>query len=143
MHHGTFQRWSGLCAHGRGLFQLWLWRGLVHQLFPVAAFLDARAHSADLGILLDDEIRPALRAGLGNGHVRCGEIAVGIARAAVKHARPPAASGAAATNEFALVAFGAFNPQRDRPRVLALWIRRASDEFTVAAVFLHQALAAC
>ena len=71
-----------------------------------------------------------------------GEVAIGIARAAIENARSATATGAAAADKFSFVALGAFDAERDRPRVLAFWIPSAANEFAVAAVFFDQALAA-
>jgi len=60
---------------------------------PVAAFLEAGAEIAVLGALLDDERRAALRARLGDWLVGSSEVAIGIARAAVKNAAAPASFG--------------------------------------------------
>src|SRR5262245_31704728 len=94
-------RESGFAAHGLGDFG---GLRLVHQLFPVAAFLDAGADLADLRILLDDELRAALGARLGDRHVGRGEVAIGIPRAAVENARAAAATSAAAADKFPFVA---------------------------------------
>src|SRR5690242_10762732 len=131
---------SGFHAGGLG-FRL---RSFGGELLPVAAFFQAGAHSADLGFFLDDEWRAAFGTGLGDRHVRRGEIAVGIARTAVKDARASsaAASGAAAANKLALVALGAFDAQGDGARVLALGVGGAADKFAEAAVLFYETAAA-
>src|SRR5260370_41657628 len=100
-----------LRAHRRrGFFGL-RWHGVCYHGLTVAAFFQATAHYADLGLLLHDERRAALRARLGQRHMRRREIAIGIPRAAVEDAWPPAPAlaGAAAPHEFALIAFRAFD----------------------------------
>ncbi len=99
---------------------------------------------ADLGPLLDDERRAALRARLRDRHVRGGEIAIRVTGTTVENTRASAAAfaGAAAADEFSFVALRAFDAHGYGPRVLALRIAGASDEFTEAAVFFHQPIAA-
>src|SRR6267378_7754806 len=136
---------SGLGRHGHWDFLGGcLRRHFGDQLFPVATFLETGVNGADLGALLDDEWRAALRAGLRDGHVRGGEIAIRIARAAVENARASATAlaGAAPADEFAFIALRAFNAHGDWPRVLALRIAGAADELAEAAVFFHEAVAA-
>src|SRR5437667_6293448 len=61
---------SGLHRYGHGsFFWLRLWLGFGNQLLPIAAFFEASMDGADLGALLDDERRFALRAWLGDGHM--------------------------------------------------------------------------
>src|SRR6266481_3505467 len=136
---GLFLRcsWSGLCRHGhRSFFRLRLRLSFGNQLLPIAAFLEAGVDGADLGPLLDDERRAALRARLGDGHVRGSEIAIRITGTTVENTRASAAAfaGAAAADEFPFVALRAFDAHGDRPRVLALRIAGASDELAEAAV---------
>src|SRR6267143_2965058 len=136
---------SGLGSHGHGNFLgRRLRRCFGDQFFPVATFLEAGVNGADLGTLLDDERRAALRAGLRDGHVRGGEIAIRVARAAVENARASAATlaGAATPDELAFIALRAFDAHGDGPRVLALRIAGAADEFAEAAVFFHETVAA-
>src|SRR5450631_3153955 len=129
------------CRHGNGLF-----RGDHRRLsfgsenFPVATFLEASAHRADLGALLHDERRAALGARFGDGHVRRGEIAIRITRTAVENARTAAStfSCAAAAHKFALVALGTLDAHGDRPRVFALGITGAADKFAEASVLFYQ-----
>src|SRR6266404_966992 len=59
--------------------------------FPVASFLDARPEIPVLGALLYDERRATLRAGLVDRFVRSGEVAIGVAAAAVENAAATAA----------------------------------------------------
>src|SRR5216684_9188747 len=127
----------------RGFFRLRRHWVCYHGL-PVAAFFQATPHRADLGLLLHDERRAALRARLGQRHMRRREIAVGIARAAVENVctSSTALAGAAAPHKFALIALRAFDAHGDRPRVLALRISGATDELAKAPVLLHQAVAA-
>src|SRR5207245_1778861 len=99
-------------------------------------------HGAGLGALLNDERRAALRASLRDGHVRSGEVAIRIPRTAIENARAATSAGAAAADEFAFLALRALNTQGDRPRVFALGVSRATDEFAEAAVLFHQAVAA-
>src|ERR1700741_4917703 len=113
-------RASGLCAHGCGFFWLGLRFRFGSKLFPVAALFQASSHGADFGFFLDDEWSAAFGARLGDGHVRRGEIAIGITRTAVEDARTAAATSAAATDEFAFVALGTFDAHGDRARVFAL-----------------------
>ena len=110
--------------------------------FPIAAILDAGAEVALLRALLDDERRAALRTWLVDGLVRSGEIAVWITAAAVENSATAFAARGAATDKFAFVALGAFDAERDRPRVLAFRIAGAADEFAEAAVLLDEAVAA-
>lgn len=86
------------------------------------------------GALLDYEWRAAFRARLVDGFVRRGEIAIGIAAAAVENASGAAAAGNAAAHEFAFIAFRAFDAESDGARVLALRIIRAADEIAEAAL---------
>ena len=118
--------------------------GFGSEYFPVAAFLQAGVDNADLGFLFDDERRAALGARLGHGHERRREIAIGIARAAVKDAWTAAAtfSGAAAADEFAFMTLRTFDAQGDGARVFALGIAGAADELAEAAVFFDEAVAA-
>ena len=91
-------------------------------------------------LLFDDEGRVALRARLGDGHVRSGEIAIGVARATVENARAAAAtfSGAAALHKFAITALRAFDAHGDGASVFALGIVGTADEVAVAAVFFDE-----
>src|SRR5229473_2086030 len=134
-----------LCANGRhGLFRLGLRLNFGDKPLPVAAFFQAGVYCADLAAFLDDERCSALRARLGDGHVRRSEIAIRITRAAVEHARPATAAfaRAPAAHEFSFVAFRAFDAHGDWARVLALRVSRAADEFAEAAVFFHQPVTA-
>src|SRR5208283_3976063 len=94
-----------------------------------------------LALLLHNERRTALRAGLGDGHVRCGEIAVRIPRTAIEHAHPsaPALAHACALHKLAFLALRALDAQGDWPRVLALRIPVAADELAEPSVLFHQA----
>src|ERR1700730_9980248 len=56
------------------------------QRLPVATLFQTTAHDADLGFLFHNERRAALRARLVQRHVRRGEIAIRITRAAVENA---------------------------------------------------------
>src|ERR1700747_641534 len=78
--------------------------GIGYHGLPVAAFFQATAHDADLGFLLHNERRAALRARLGQRHMRRGEIAIGISRTAVENTWTSASAlaGAASPHEFAL-----------------------------------------
>src|SRR5216684_628138 len=127
----------------RGFFRLRRHR-VCHHGLPVAAFLQACAHRADLGLLLHNERRAAFRARLGQRHMRRREIAVGIARAAVENVctSSTALAGAAAPHKFALIALRAFDAHGDRPRVLALRIPGAADELAEASALLYQVVAA-
>src|SRR3984893_5093568 len=133
-----------LRAHRRRRFFRLRWHRGCHHGLPVAAFLQATPHGADLRPLLDDKRRPALRARLGQRHMRCREIAIGISRAAVENARTSASAfaRAAAPHEFALIAFRALNPHRDWPCVLALRIAGAADELAEPPALLYQMVAA-
>lgn len=102
--------------------------------FPVAAFFYAGAEIALLGALLYDKRGAAFRAGLVDGFVRRGEIAIGIAAAAVENASGAASAGNAAAHEFAFIAFRTFDAEGDGARVLALRIIRAADEIAEAAL---------
>src|SRR5258708_2112936 len=136
---------SGLGCHGYGSFlRLCLRLSFGNKLLPITALFEARVDGADLGALLDDERRAALRARFGDGHVGRCEIAIRVTRAAVKHswAATTALSGAATAHEFTFVAFRAFNAHGDRARVLALRVSGAADEFAEAAAFLHEIIAA-
>src|SRR5260221_9591953 len=99
---------------------------------------------ADLGALFNNERRAALWARLGNRNERRGEIAIRITRAAIENAgtAPAAFASAAAAHEFAFGALRAFDAHGDRPRVLALRIAGAADEFAKAAVLFHKMIAA-
>ena len=101
--------------------------------FPIAFLVDAGAEIPLLRALLDYKGRAALRARLGDGLVRRREIAVRIPAATVEDAPCPASLRCAAPDKFALVAFRAFDPQRDRARVLALRIILAAHEISEAA----------
>src|SRR5467141_1201034 len=146
--HGTVSLNAGgseLGCHGhRSFLRLCLRLGLRDKLLPITSFFEAGVYGADLGALLDDERRTALRAGFGDGHVGRCEIAIRVTRAAVEHswAATAALAGAATTHEFAFVAFRTFNTHGDRARVLALRVAGAADEFAEAAAFLHEILAA-
>src|SRR5439155_10158296 len=84
----------------------------------------------------------ALRAWFGEGLDRSREVPIGIARATVKNSRAPASGDAAATDKFAFDTLRAFDAERDRPRVLALWIAGATDKFAETPVLLDEAFAA-
>src|SRR5216684_9330679 len=126
-----------------GFFRL-RWHRVCHHGLPVAAFLQATAHRANLGFLFDDERRAALRTRLRERHVRRGEIAIRVARAAVENARAPATAlaGAAAAHELTFIALRAFDAQGDGARVFALGIAGATDELAEAPVLFYQAVAA-
>src|SRR5258705_8280118 len=111
---------------------------------PIATFLQATPHRADLRLLLHNKRRAALRARLGERHMRRGEIAIRVSRAAVENSRTsaPALARAPAPHKFAFIALRALDPHRDRPRVFALGISSAADELSEAPVFLHQSVAA-
>src|ERR1700676_2455209 len=115
-----------------------------HHHLPIAAFLEADGHLAELGFLLHDERRAALRAWLGERHVRRGEIAIRITRAAVEDARaqPPPFSRTAAAYELAFLAFGAFDSHGDGAGVLALRVAGTADEFAEAPVFFDEMVVA-
>src|SRR5271170_7893185 len=106
--------------------------------FPIAAFFDAGAEISLLGAFFDDERRGAFRARLVERLVRRGEIAVGIAAAAVENAAGAASARNAAAHKFAFVAFRALDAESDGPRVLALRIIRAADEIAEAALAAQQ-----
>src|ERR1700722_14581856 len=95
---------------------------------------------SDLRLLFHDERRAALRARLRHRHERRREIAIRVPRAAIEHAESPAPAlpHAPALHEFAFIALRAFDAHGDWPRVLALWISRAADEFPEAPVLFHQ-----
>src|SRR5580700_3740818 len=134
-----------LCANRSGFFRLNLRRrGFGSKLLPVAAFFQAGTDGANLGSLFNDKWRATLGARLGQGHVWRREIAIGIARAAVEDARTAATafSGAAAADEFAILALGTLDAHGDRARVLALRIAGAADEFAETAVLFDQTIAA-
>src|SRR5271170_3009268 len=133
-----FHRYGGFFRL-RNHYGLFLWG----KLLPVATFLDAGVDSADLRFLFHDERSPALRAWLSDRHIRRGETAIGIARAAVEDAETSAAAfaHAAALHEFAFVALRAFDAHGDRARIFALWVAGAANELTEAAVLFHQAVA--
>src|SRR5438445_145568 len=136
---------SGFGRHGdRSFFRLRLRLCFRHNLLPITPFVEAGVHGADLGAFFDDERRATLRARLGNGHVRRGEIAIRITGATIEDARAASAAltGAAAAHEFTFIAFWTFDAQGDRARVLAFRVAGAADEFAEAAVFFHQPIAA-
>src|SRR5262249_38093787 len=135
---------SGLCHRDGNFLRLSLGQHFRREQFPIAAFLDARADRSDFAALLDDERRSALWARLGNWHVRRRKIRFRIARAAVENARATTATfaGATAANELSCTALRAFDAHGDGARVLALRISGATDEFSEAAVFFHQAISA-
>src|SRR5262245_27760701 len=130
-------------ANGRYNFFLFR-RGcrFIHKFFPIATFLDASANFADFGVLLDGEIGATFGAGLGEWLKRCSEIAIRIARTAIEDARATAASHAATANKFAFVTFGAFDAEGDGPRIFAVGVAGAADEFAVASVFFHETFSA-
>src|SRR6266481_2184921 len=131
------------CADGRDHFLgLHLWCRLIHQLFPIAAFLDAGTNQSNFGFFLNDKIGPALRARLRDRHERRGEITIRIARTAIENARAAASPSAAPAHKFAFVALRAFDAQSDRPRVFALRVAGTTDEFAEAPVLFHQAVSA-
>ena len=66
--------------------------------------------------------------------MRRGEIAIGIAAAAVENAAGAASARNTAAHEFAFVAFRAFDAERDGACVLALRIIGAADEIAEAAL---------
>src|SRR2546423_1163386 len=136
---------SGLGRHRhRSFLRLCLRLGFGDKLLPITTFFEASVYGADLGALLDDERRAALRARFGDGHVGSGEIAIRVAGATVEHAWPSTAAfaGAAAADEFTFVAFRTFDAHGDRACVLALGVAGTADEFAEAAAFLHEILAA-
>src|SRR5229473_1978142 len=111
-------RRSGLCANRRGsFFRLSLRRSFGSQLLPIAPFLQARAHHANLRFLFNDKRCAALRARLSDGHVWRREVAIRIARASIENSRTSASAftGAATPNEFSFVALRAFDAHGDRP----------------------------
>src|SRR5271155_3879790 len=124
------RRWRGACgcAFGRcGRFN-----------FPIAAFFDAGAEISLFGVFFNDEWGGAFRARLVERLVRRGEIAIGIAAAAVENAAGAASARNAAAHKFAFVALRALDAERDGPRVLALRIIRAADEIAEAALAAQQ-----
>ena len=106
-------------------------RRLRRSHFPIAAFADASSEIALLGSLFDNERRAAFRTRLSNWLVRSGEVAIRISAATVENSAAPSSLGRAAPDEFSLIALRAFDPQRDRTRVLALRIILAADEIPV------------
>src|SRR5579859_3905766 len=134
-----------LCADGGGyFFGRCLHRDFGRELFPVATFLQAGMNGANFCFLLHDKTRAAFRARFRDGHVGRRKIAIGIARAAIENSRPPAAAftGAAAADEFSITTLRTFNTQSDRPRIFALRIAGAADEFAEAAMLLDESVAA-
>src|ERR1700746_645529 len=120
------------------------WHRVRYHGLPIAPCLQPSTHHSDLGLLLNDKRSAALRARLGQRHVRRRVIAIRISRAPIKNARAPASAftGASALDEFPFIAFRALDAHRDRPRVLALRIPGAADELPEASALLHQVVAA-
>src|SRR5713226_613544 len=112
--------------------------------FPAAAFLEAGAHGAQhrgslgafLAALLDDEWRAALGARLGDGLVGGGEVALGIAVAAVEDAA--AALLGHALDQFPGAALRAGDAQGLRADVSALGVAGAADELSIAPVLFDK-----
>src|SRR6266481_3585608 len=82
---------SGLGRHRhRSFLRLCLRLRFGDKLLPITTFFEASVYGADLGALLDDERRAALRARFGDGHVGGGEIAIRVAGATDEFAEPAA-----------------------------------------------------
>src|SRR5258705_10787297 len=106
---------------------------------PIATFLQATPHRADLRLLLHNKRRAAFRTRLGERHMRRGEIAIRVTRAAVENSRTaaPALARAPAAPKFAFIALRALNPHRDRPRVFPLRVSRSARELAKTARLAH------
>ena len=105
-----------------------------HGSFPITVFSDARADVAMFGALLDDEWRVAFRTWFVDRQMRRGEVAFGVATAAIEDSPPSASLGRTAANEFTFLALGALDSECDRSGVLAVRILFTADELAVAAV---------
>ncbi len=81
------------------------------QFLPIASFFDAGIHCADFALLLHDEWCAALRARLGDRHIRRSVVAIGIPRTSVEepHSSAAALAHACAFHKFAFVALRAFD----------------------------------
>src|SRR5271168_5084843 len=115
------QRNSGFGAHGGRFFRLRRTCRLRfrRKLFPIAPFLEAGVHRANLGLFFDDKRCAALWTRLRHRHVRSREITIGIPRATIKNPRPPSPTLASATStyKFTFIALRTFDPHGDRARV--------------------------